>query len=148
MDFVSVVAILGSLNEFLEAPSESRKIRGFRAAMEDDNQPASSYRLPAGGVSGDILLDIDDHISSPSSGMRSKKVSKLLPYPGVCSCQFYHFEGEKSTKARSLNRHVTELAGMHSFDNLNKTDIILSSFKAEDMEAAMPPIVKVTSWMD
>ena len=37
LDFVSVVATLQSLNELLEAPSESRKIRGFRAALEDDD---------------------------------------------------------------------------------------------------------------
>ena len=41
-----------------------------------------------------------------------------------------------------------ELAGMRSFDNLNKTDVILSSFEAKDMKAAMQSIVEVTSWMD
>ena len=38
--FVSVVATLQSLNELPEAPSESHKIRGFRAALDDDEQPA------------------------------------------------------------------------------------------------------------
>ena len=82
---------------------------------------------------------------SPSLGMCSK-VLKLLPYPGVRSRRFYRFEGEELTKARFLNRHVMELAGMHSFDNLNKTDVILSSSEAKDMEAAMRSIVEATSW--
>ena len=43
---------------------------------------------------------------------------------------------------------MTELAGMRSFDNLNKTGIILSSSEAKDMEAAMRSIVEVTCWMD
>ena len=148
LDFVSVVATLWSLDELPEAPLESRKIHGFRAALEDDDQSASSYCLPVGGASGDILSDIDDHIVFPSSGMRFKKVLKLLFYPGVRSCRFYRFEGEESTKPCSLNRHVTELTGMRSFDNLNKTDVILSSSEAEDMEAAMWSIVEATSWMD
>ena len=58
LDFVSVVATLQFLNELLEAPSESCKIRDFRAASEDDGQPASSYCLAIGGASGDILSDI------------------------------------------------------------------------------------------
>ena len=42
LDFVSVIATLWSLNELLEAPSESRKICGFRAALEYGKQPTSS----------------------------------------------------------------------------------------------------------
>ena len=103
-----------SLNELLEAPSESHKILGFRGALEDDDQPASSYHLPIGRGSADILDDIDDRISSPSSGVHSKKVSKLLTYTGVRNCHFYRFEDELS-KAHSLNRHLTELPGMSSF---------------------------------
>ena len=49
-------------------------MRMIRVALEDDEQPASSYCLPVGGVSTDILADIDDRISSPS-GLRSKNVS-------------------------------------------------------------------------
>ena len=55
------------------------------------------------------------------------------------SHRFYQLEGEEFVKARSLNHHVTELAGMLSFENLSKTDVILSSAEAEDMEAAMRP---------
>ena len=87
-DFVSVVAHMQSLTELPEAPSENLKIPGFQAALEDDAQLVSSYHLPVGGASSDILTDIDDHISSPFSGMLSKKVSKLLPYPGVSSISF------------------------------------------------------------
>ena len=107
LNFVSVVAILRSLNELQEVPSESLKIRGFCAALEDDNQLASSCHLPVGGASGDILLDINDRILSPSSDVL-KKVSKLLSYLGVGSHRFYRFVGEESTKDRSLNCHVME----------------------------------------
>ena len=89
-----MMAALPSLNNLPEAPSETGEINSFRAALEDDNQPASSYCLPVAGASRDIFSDIDDHISSPSWGMHLKKVSKLLPYPGVCSCRFYRFKAE------------------------------------------------------
>ena len=49
LDFVSVVATLRSLNELPEASSESHKIRGYHVALEDDDQPASSYHLPVWG---------------------------------------------------------------------------------------------------
>ena len=68
--------------------------------------------------------------------MCSKKVLKLLQYPGIRSRRFYHFEGDETTKTRSLNRHMMELAGLRLHDNLNKTDVILSSSEAEDMEPA------------
>ena len=116
--------------------------------MKDDDQPASSYWLPVGGALVDILSDTDDRILSPFPGMCSKKISKLLQYPGLCNWHFYRFEGEEVTEARALNRHVTELAGLCSWDNLNKTDVILSSSKSEDMEAALKSIVEATSWMD
>ena len=57
---------LRSLNGLLEALSESRKICGFRSAVEDDDQPASSYKMPIGEASADILTDIDDRVSSTS----------------------------------------------------------------------------------
>ena len=101
-----------------------------------------------GDASVDILADIDDRISSCTSGMQLKKVFKLLPYPGVQSRQLYCFEGEVAIKFRLLPRHMTELAGMHFFNNLARTDIVLYSLKAEDFEAAARSIVDVTSWMD
>ena len=55
------------------------------------------------------------------------KVSKLLPYPGIQSGQFYHFEGEEVIKFCSLLLHMTELVGMCSFENMAKTDVVLSS---------------------
>ena len=42
LDFVSAMR---SLNKLPEAPSESRKIHGFRAILEDDDQPTPLYRL-------------------------------------------------------------------------------------------------------
>ena len=54
LDFVSVVVILRCLNELPEVPSESHKMCGFRAALDDDEQPASSCRMPVGGASSNI----------------------------------------------------------------------------------------------
>ena len=104
--------------------------------------------MPVGRASADILADIDDRVSSPSSGVRLKKVLKLLQYPGIHSKKFYRFKGEDMMKAKALNCHVTKLAGLCRYENLNKTDIIWSSTKAEDMEAALKSFVEATSWMD
>ena len=98
LDFVSVVTNLRSLNELPEALPESHKIRSFHAAVELDDQPAFSYKMPIGGASVDILVDIDNRVSSMSSGMCSRKVSKLLQYPGVCSRKFYRFEGRNLSR--------------------------------------------------
>ena len=56
------------------APAEAKKMWGFCAAQDFDDQAFSTYCYPMGDTC-DILKDIDNHISSPSSGMRSKKVS-------------------------------------------------------------------------
>ena len=78
-----------------------------------------------------------------------KKGIKTPPPTLVCvATGFIIFEGEEPVKACSLNRHVMELTGMRSFDNLNKTDVILSSSEAEDLEAAVWSIIKATPWMD
>ena len=78
-----------------EAPSEGRKIRGGFAGLNADEQPSLLYRLPIGDASADIFTDIGDRISSTTSGMRLKKVSKLLSYSDVRSCRFYSFEREE-----------------------------------------------------
>ena len=51
-------------------------------------------------------------------------------------------------KLCSLNRNVTELTSLRSFENLNKTDVILSSSETEDFEAVVRSIIEATSWMD
>ena len=71
-----------------EVPSEGRKILGFHVGLDNDEQLASSYRLPIGDAAADILANIDDLISLTTFGMQSKKVSKLLSYHGVCSHWF------------------------------------------------------------
>ena len=40
------------------------------------------------------------------------------------------------------------LAGLWSFDILSRTDVVWSSSKVEDMEAAVRSTVEATSWMD
>ena len=73
LNFVSFVANLHSLYGLLEAPSKSRHIRGFHAALEDDNQPSPSCRLPNSAASADILADMNYRVSSMLSGMRSSE---------------------------------------------------------------------------
>ena len=107
LEFVNVIVQMKSESRLPEAPLEGCKIHGFCEGLDDDEQPESSYRLPIGDASADILADIDDHISSTTTGMRSKKVSKLLSYPSIHSRQFYWFEGEEVVKSRSLNHHAT-----------------------------------------
>ena len=46
-----------------------------------DSQPSLSYCLPFGETSQDIHRD--EKISPPQTGMRSKKLTKLLPIPGI-----------------------------------------------------------------
>ena len=136
--------LIYTLNGLPAVPSESRKICSFYAALEDGDQPSASYKLPIGVT----FADIDDRVLSPSSGMRSWKVSKVLQYLGVSSRKFCRFEEVDLNKAKALNHHVMELAGLCSFDNLNKTDVTWSSLEAEDMEAALCSVVEATLWMD
>ena len=73
-------------------------------------------------------------------------IKKLLPYPSVHSRRYYHFEGHEFIQPHP--RHVTELAGMRSYENLDKTDVILSCSEAKDLEAAAFTVEETTSWMD
>ena len=68
-------------------------MRDIYAAQISDDQTPSSYRFPLGDTFSDILWDIDDHISFPSSGIQFKKVSKLPPYPSMHSRHYYRIEG-------------------------------------------------------
>ena len=106
------------------------------------------YTLPLRIDCSFFFANINCRVSLLSYGMRSCKSSKLLQYQGVCSHKFYRFQGEELTKDKALNRHITELASLRSFDSLNKTDVIWSSTETEDMKAAARSIVEATSWMD
>ena len=59
-------------------------------------------------TSFDILVDIDDCISPPLSGMRSKKASKLIPYPEMCSRRYYCVEGKEVIRLRTLPLAINE----------------------------------------
>ena len=150
MDVVDWIRVYGSLPS---AP-ENCKIRGFKVALDADDEPSSSYQLPISDSSSDILLDLNDCISYATSGMRSKKVSKLLMYLGVCSCKYYHFEGEEVPRSHALPRPSQSRGGggggggMKSFNNLNKSNVVLSSSEAEDLEAAVLTLIEATSWMN
>ena len=82
LELAHVIDKMPSVSCLPEAPSKGRKICGFHAGLDDEEQPASLYRLLIGDASVDILADTDDSISSTTSGIQSKKVSILLPYPG------------------------------------------------------------------
>ena len=84
MELVDVIAHMHMESDLPPAPLEGCKIQGFCAGLDVEEQPSSSYRLPIGDASVDILANIGDCISSSTSGMCSKKIL-LLPYPGVRS---------------------------------------------------------------
>ena len=97
-----------------------------------------------------ILLSygINDCISSPTTGTRSKKVLMLHLFPGVGSRWYHHIKGEEVTRHRILPWAITDLWGIKSFEDLNKTDMVFSSSKVEDLKAAERTLLKVTSWID
>ena len=93
------------------------------------------------GASADILTDIEDRVLSPSSGIRSKEVSKLLQ-PEVLP--FPRGGGDKSEGNKSSSLWSGRL---RSWDNLNKADVSWSA-EAEDMETALKSFMEATSWID
>ena len=82
---VEIVSWICNIRDLPPAPSEGRKICGFNVVLDPDDHRSSHFCLTVSNASAGILADIDDHVSSSSSGIQSKKVSKLLPYPGVHS---------------------------------------------------------------
>ena len=79
--------------------------------------------------------------------VKARSFSCHVTYPSMSGRRFCRFEIEELVKARSFSCHVRELVSMWSFENLKKTDVILSS-EAEDMEDAMGSVVEATFWMD
>ena len=94
VDLVEVVSWICDLCGLPPTPAEGKEMLGFRVAQDPDSHPSSSYHLPMGDTSPDILADIDDCISSPLLGMWLKEVLKLLPYAEVRSRQYYRVEEE------------------------------------------------------
>ena len=78
-----------------EAPLEGRKIRGFHAGLDNNEQSESSYRLPIGDALADILANIDDRFPSTTSGVQSKKVSKLLPILALTAVNSSNLRGRR-----------------------------------------------------
>ena len=60
MELVDVIGKMRSVLRLLEAPSEERKIHGFCAGLDAEEQPVSSYSLPIGDPSADIMANIYD----------------------------------------------------------------------------------------
>ena len=71
--------------------------------------------------------------------MRSEKVTKLLPIPGV--------EGgsDIASRAKRLSAigSITEFRGMKLCDDLTKTDVVFSSSEAEDMKFPTRTVLEV-----
>ena len=110
---------------------------GFCTSLDPVDQPTPSYRLLIGNTSAEDFANIDNHISFSSSVMQSKTVSKLLPYLGVCSRRYYWFEEGEVAQSSELPFAVIELRCMHSFANLNKTDVVFAASEAKELEAAV-----------
>ena len=60
LDLLSVLATLPSLNGCRRLFHRAISSVAFGRLLMDSEQPASSYRFPVGGMSSDILTDIDD----------------------------------------------------------------------------------------
>ena len=69
-----------------------------------------------------------------SAGMWLKKVSKLPLFLGVRNKWYCRVEGVEVVQHRTLPQAITELGGMKSLKNMNKTDLVLSSSKVEGLE--------------
>ena len=63
---------------FLLLPQKAGKMCGFHTGQDPEDQPTSSYCLSMSDASMDILADIDNRISSSSSGMWPKKVTSFF----------------------------------------------------------------------
>ena len=148
LEFANIIVQMQFESCLPEALSEGCKIRSFRAGLGDDEQLVSSYWLLIGDAPADIFADTDDYISSTTTGMHSKKVSKLLPYPIVCSWRFYWFEVEGVVMFWPLNHHVIELSGRRLFKNMVNKDVVVLSSEVEDLETAIRSIIEATSWTD
>ena len=57
---VDVVSWIQDICDLPPASSESQKSRHFQAGLDSDDQPSSSYQLPIGVASADILVNFDD----------------------------------------------------------------------------------------
>ena len=106
-DLVQVISLAKELCSLPAAPMESKKVLGFGVVQDSDKQLFSSYCLLIGDASSTSILDVDDHMSSPPSGMWSKKIMKLLHNPIICWRRYYHFEGKEVVYHRTLLRTVT-----------------------------------------
>ena len=100
-----------------------------------------------GSASSFNLGNSNDRISFPSTRIQSKKLSKLLPCPGVHSRWQYRAEGEQVIWHRTVPQAVTELRERKSFVYLSKAVMVFSSFKVEEGEAAVRALLE-TTWMD
>ena len=120
-------------------------MHGFCTAQDSDDQPFSSYCRLMGDASSDFLANIDDCISSLSTGMLSKNLLKLLPYLGARGRWYYCVERREVILYRTLPQAITEFGSMKSFENLSKTDMVFSANEVEGLEAITKTLLEVTS---
>ena len=147
-DLVELISWVCELCGLPPAPVEVKKMCGFCAALDMDDQSSSSLCLLIGDASSDILVGIDECISFPPTGMWLRKVSKVLPYFGVQSRQYSLIEGEEVIWYWFLSGAFMEVGGKKSFENLKKADVVFSSSENEDLEATVRTLLEPTFWMD
>ena len=59
-NLVDVVGQIRNICCLPPTPSDSRKMCCFKVALDAEDQPSSSYRLPIGDSSSDTLADLDN----------------------------------------------------------------------------------------
>ena len=57
----------------------------------------------------------------------AKLLPKLLPPPGVCARRYYRSVGDTAPHFLLLPRCITELARVMTYENLSRTDVVLTS---------------------
>ena len=84
-DLNEVMSWVRELCVLSPTPSDGQKVCSLKIVRAMDMQ--SSYLLPVGETSLNILKEIDGKVSFPQSGKISKKLSKFLSCPTVQSCK-------------------------------------------------------------
>ena len=82
-DLNKVICLIHGLCDLSLPPYEGNKVQSIKVVHSVDSQPPSFYHPPISETSFDVLEELDEEISAPQSGKKSKKLSKLLPYLAV-----------------------------------------------------------------
>ena len=97
-------------------------------------QTTASYLLPVRRTVEDILKKLDEKIASPEADMRAKKLLKLFPPPNVQSRRYCKFKGDSAPQFLKLTHCTTELEGIQTYDNFDRTYVGFTCFEVEEVE--------------